>query len=245
MQKIKVLSYNIHKGFTLTNRSFVLKEMREAIRKIAPDIVFLQEVLGEHELHEIEEWPSNCQFEFMAHEIWEHYAYGKNAVYAKGHHGNAILSKFPVIFSENINVSTNRWEKRGVLHVILELPEKQKLHTLCTHFDLGEKGRQKQLNKLCQRISDKVPHTEPLVLAGDFNDWKNNISSELQKRLAMEEFYLTKHGHLAKTFPSFSPFLRLDRIYFRGLNVQSAQRLTGSPWRNLSDHLALFGVFGI
>jgi len=35
------------------------------------------------------------QHEFLAHESWLHHAYGKNSVYDSGHHGNAILSRYP------------------------------------------------------------------------------------------------------------------------------------------------------
>ena len=46
MKKINVLSYNIHKGFNLANRNFVLHKIRDTIRTHGSDIVFLQEVIG-------------------------------------------------------------------------------------------------------------------------------------------------------------------------------------------------------
>ncbi|MFA7681037.1 MAG: endonuclease, partial [Pigmentiphaga sp.] len=39
-----------------------------------------------------------------------------------------------------------------------------------------------------------------------------------------------------RTFPSFFPFLRLDRIYQRGFSVRKASVLHGKPWVRLSDH---------
>jgi endonuclease/exonuclease/phosphatase family metal-dependent hydrolase len=41
---IKVLSYNIHKGFSPSNRRFVLQGIREGIRSTGADVVFLQEL---------------------------------------------------------------------------------------------------------------------------------------------------------------------------------------------------------
>ncbi|MDO9195055.1 MAG: EEP domain-containing protein, partial [Rhodoferax sp.] len=41
---IKVLTVNIHKGFSFFNRKFILHELREAIRSVGADVVFLQEV---------------------------------------------------------------------------------------------------------------------------------------------------------------------------------------------------------
>ena len=42
---LRVLSLNAHKGFTPLNRRFILQELREAVRAVAADLVFLQEVM--------------------------------------------------------------------------------------------------------------------------------------------------------------------------------------------------------
>lgn len=42
----KVLTINIHKGFTAFNRRFILPELRDAVRTVSADIVCLQEVMG-------------------------------------------------------------------------------------------------------------------------------------------------------------------------------------------------------
>jgi endonuclease/exonuclease/phosphatase family metal-dependent hydrolase len=134
--KLRVLSYNIHKGFSMGNRRFVLDGIRQAIRETSADLVFLQEVLGEHQDHKKKypEWRKDSQFEFLADEVWPHYAYGKNAIYTSGHHGNAILSKYPFTFFENIDISTNRVEQRGLLHGVIEIPgHKQPIHAICVY----------------------------------------------------------------------------------------------------------------
>ena len=68
--------------------------------------VFLQEVQGTHRgrSQAIAKWPEASQYEFMADEIWPAYAYGRNAVYSDGHHGNAVLSKYPIVRFENHDV---------------------------------------------------------------------------------------------------------------------------------------------
>jgi endonuclease/exonuclease/phosphatase family metal-dependent hydrolase len=48
---VKVLTINIHKGFTAFNRRFILPELRDAVRSVSADIVCLQEVMGAHEVH--------------------------------------------------------------------------------------------------------------------------------------------------------------------------------------------------
>ena len=47
----RVLTVNAHKGFGFFNRRFILRELRDAVRTVSADIVFLQEVLGTHALH--------------------------------------------------------------------------------------------------------------------------------------------------------------------------------------------------
>ena len=100
--QLTVMTVNIHKGFTTFNRRFILPELRDAVRKVGADVVFMQEVLGMHDEHgkKIEDWPEAAgPYEFLADSIWPQYAYGRNMVYPKGHHGNAIMSKFETAIS--------------------------------------------------------------------------------------------------------------------------------------------------
>lgn len=62
----KVLTINIHKGFTAFNRRFILPELRDAVRTVSADIVCLQEVMGAHEVHplHVENWPDTSHYEF-------------------------------------------------------------------------------------------------------------------------------------------------------------------------------------
>ena len=108
---IRIVTYNIHKGFSQFNQRMVLHELRDQLRGIHADLVFLQEVVGAHDLHaeKHENWPEASQYEFLADSIWDDYAYGKNAVYPEGHHGNAILSRFPIVSWENVDVSAHRY----------------------------------------------------------------------------------------------------------------------------------------
>lgn len=243
---MKVLSYNIHKGFSTLNRNFVLKSIKEAIRLVKADIVFLQEVCGSHSKHERvhKDWPSSSQFEYLADELWTHFAYGKNAVYSEGHHGNAILSHFPMESWENIDISTNNYESRGMLHSVMREPKsKKELHCICLHLDLLEGGRKRQLSQIAHRIETLVPKNVPLLVAGDFNDWKGKASDVLHRRAQLKEAHQELHGEHARTFPSWLPLLRLDRIHFRGMNIKSVKVLTGQPWNRLSDHAAVYAEF--
>lgn len=233
----RVCSYNIHKGFSPANRHFLLDDMREAIRSIDADFVFLQEVMGQNTNRQ--DKSSSNQFEFLADSIWPHYAYGRNAVYDTGHHGNAMLSKHSFLLFENYDVSHWSFSQRGVLLAQVSLG----IYLVCVHFGLFAIERKAQLDALQQIIKRFVPSDAPLVVAGDFNDWTGKLHPVIKEKLQVKEAYSEIRGHLARTFPGKLPLLPTDRIYYRNLRLESAQVLKGKPWQRLSDHCALTANF--
>lgn len=239
---IKVLTINMHKGFTAFNRRFALPELREAIRSLSADIVFLQEVLGTHDRHAArhDNWPTAPQYEFLADQIWTDFAYGRNAVYPHGHHGNALLSKFPILRYENHDVSIAGPEKRGLLHCVMNHPATGKqLHAICVHLGLRESHRRRQLDLLCRQLDRAVPPDAPLLIAGDFNDWRLRAHDALARCAGLREVFVSTHGRAARTFPVRWPVLRLDRIYVRNVDVLQTQVLSMQPWKHLTDHAGL------
>lgn len=238
----KLLTLNIHKGFSTFNRRFVLHELREAVRSVGADIVFLQEVIGDHAVHASRhsKWPPKPQYEFLADQIWKDFAYGRNAVYTEGHHGNAVLSKFPILRFDNHDISIGGPEKRGLLHCVLQIPDHAtQVHAVCVHLSLTEGHRRQQVRHLCELIRREVPEGAPLFVAGDFNDWRGRAHEALRRCGGLEEAFVHKLGHAARTFPARFPLLQLDRIYFRNASVTSLQKLSARPWSHLSDHAAL------
>jgi len=245
---IKVLTYNIHKGFDLFNREFVLHKIRDQLQMADVDVVYLQEILGQHQQHEarIVGWPEVPQFEFLADQLWPHYAYGKNAIYSKGHHGNAILSKYPIEQFKNINVSRFRRASRSLLHGSIQLPDVDlRLHLICVHLELIGFERSRQLNILKYYINESISDNEPIILAGDFNDWSGRMGLQFESDLAMQEVFRSKQGKYARTYPSNRPMLRMDRIYFRGMKLLECECFRDHPWKRMSDHLPLYAKFQI
>jgi endonuclease/exonuclease/phosphatase family metal-dependent hydrolase len=242
--KVKILSYNIHKGFTITNQNFILDGIRKAIRELNADILFLQEVLGHHDNKKcrIPDWETAIQFEYLADSVWPHFAYGKNAIYPEGHHGNAILSKFPIIDWSNHVISTNRFEHRGLLKAKIQIPETgQEMLLANTHLDLTQGGRDQQAGVIIEHMS--AEEKLPWILVGDFNDWNKKISPRLEKSLHAVEAFRYLSGNYPPTFPSFLPALSLDRVFLHRATPVSARTLTDKHWKKLSDHLPLLVEF--
>lgn len=238
-KSLRVVTLNIHKGLSLFNRRMVIHELRDGLKKIDADLVFLQEVQGLHERHALKfgAWPQTAQHEFLAGKGWQH-AYGRNAVYEYGHHGNAILSRFPIVSMDNHDVSNHRFERRGLLHCRIAIPGRaEPLDCACAHLSLDEKGRRRQLDALGVHLASSGKN--PMIVAGDFNDWRHSASGTMEQSLSLTEVSVMHHGRPARTFPSIMPVLRLDRIYVRGFRVIDAQVHKGAPWSLLSDHLAV------
>ena len=243
-RSLRVATCNIHKGFSIFNHRVVIHALRDQLRALNADLVFLQEVVGRDDAHAERHgnWPREPQHEFLADLVWTDHAYGRNAVYDAGDHGNAILSRYPIVHWENQDVSSHRFERRGLLHTEIEVPGwTEPLHCVCVHLALTARGRGRQLERLRQRIERMVPASAPLIVAGDFNDWywRHRATHEFAHPLNMQEVFEAGGGRPARSYPSLLPFLRLDRIYVRGFSVRGANVQRGRGWRNSSDHRAL------
>lgn len=252
--KIRIATYNIHKGVSSFGSRPRILALKQAIDDLDAQLVFLQEVQGRHDLRAARhaQWPSQGQHDFLAGTT-RHSAYGMNAVYDHGHHGNALLSQFEIASSSNRDVSDHAFEQRGILHCVVQAAGAV-VHCYVVHLGLFAAGRKRQTEGLIETIEASAPPGAPIIIAGDFNDWRDHLSVALQTRLGVTEvfddgttttrlsdFLRRKASRLpkampARTFPAGLPMLRLDRIYVRGFAVESAEVLHGALWAKLSDH---------
>jgi endonuclease/exonuclease/phosphatase family metal-dependent hydrolase len=253
---IRVASYNIHKGvwrelFGLRKISRI-HELREKVHELQADLIFLQEVQGRHDRHaqRFQHWPEQSQDNFLAQPpatysgviVGPAYeaVYGRNANYLHGHHGNALLSRFDVISRENRDFSDHALEKRGVLHCVVAVNQIQ-VHCFVVHFGLFAKSRWRQTQALVRWIGEVTPASSPLLIAGDFNDWRDQLSPVIEQALGAQEVFAASRrtARPARTFPALLPWLSMDRIYQRGFTVQQAKVHRGPSWAGLSDHSPL------
>jgi endonuclease/exonuclease/phosphatase family metal-dependent hydrolase len=232
---LRVLTVNIHKGYTAFRRRYMLQELREAVRAVEGDLVLLQEVQGAAPGGDSH---SNAfgvaQAEYLADRIWRDHAWARNAVATGGGHGNAVLSRWPILSWRNHVVAVPGDEPRGLLHCRLAVPPAG-LHVICVHLGLREAHRRQQLQVLRELIQRHVPADAPLVVGGDFNDWRSRADGELQDT-GLVEVWRTARGRHARTFPAHLPLLRLDRLYVRHMDAQRPLKLPRRPWSILSDH---------
>ncbi len=254
--KLRIATYNIHKGVSAIGSRPRIHALKQALASMEADVFFLQEVQGRHDLlaaRHAAHWPEQSQHDFLAGDSHTA-AYGMNAVYDHGHHGNALLSCHPIASSRNQDISDHAYEERGILHCVVQTP-KSEVHCFVVHLGLFAGGRRRQNEALIAAVEQWAPGGVPVVIAGDFNDWGNHLSDALRTRLNVSEVFdrheaksgfgsylrqlagrAPKKIQPARTFPAAFPFLQLDRIYVRGFEVESAQVLHGAVWAKLSDH---------
>jgi endonuclease/exonuclease/phosphatase family metal-dependent hydrolase len=242
MNTLRVATYNIHKGVQGIGpqRRLEIHNLGHAIEQLDADIVCLQEVRKLHRLEEkyFKHWPELPQADFLAPEGYEA-IYRTNAITRHGEHGNAMLSRWPVMGHQHEDISDHRFEQRGLLYSEV-MVHGQSVHVLVVHLGLIKASRARQVAQLQRFIEREVPSTAPLLVAGDFNDWGTNV------KLALQSTHLRAFEGLRNpTFPSRLPLVQLDYVYARGLTPVGVHVPRGRIWGRMSDHLPLIAEFAL
>jgi endonuclease/exonuclease/phosphatase family metal-dependent hydrolase len=242
MRILRVATYNIHKGVQGLGprRRLEIHNLGHAVEHLDADVVCLQEV---RKLHRAEEqyfsrWPEMPQADFLAPEGYEA-VYRTNAYTRHGEHGNALLSRWPVVMHQHEDMSDHRFEQRGLLHVEVLFHERP-VHVVVVHFGLIPASRARQVAQLKKFIAREIPEHAPLLVAGDFNDWGSSVENALKKVNLMA---LKKQR--SATFPARWPLVQLDYVYARGLALVDVHVPRGRIWWRMSDHLPLIAEFSL
>jgi endonuclease/exonuclease/phosphatase family metal-dependent hydrolase len=248
---LKVATYNIHKGVQGLGpaRRLEIHNLGLAIEQLDADIVCLQEVRKVHRREEkyFKHWPELPQAEFLAPPGYEA-IYQTNAITRHGEHGNALLSRWPVVSHRHEDMSDHRFEQRGLLHVEVQVgrisgaheqpTDALNVHVIVVHLGLIPASRVRQVAQLHKYISREVPEGAPLLVAGDFNDWGQRIT-HMMKDQHLHEWSGASHS----TYPSRLPIAQLDHVYARGLKPVGQMVPHGKIWQRMSDHLPLVAQF--
>ncbi|WP_313312630.1 endonuclease/exonuclease/phosphatase family protein [Pulveribacter sp.] len=238
---LRVATYNIHKGVQGLGpaRRLEIHNLGLAVEQLDADIVCLQEVrsVNRREALYFERWPEVSQAEYLAPEGYEA-IYRTNAFTRHGEHGNALLTRWPVVGHRHEDISDHRFEQRGLLHVEV-LVQGQPVHAIVVHLGLIAGSRIRQVAQLQRFIDREVPPDAPLVVAGDFNDW----GLQIKRMLAGFGLFEYDESPQAYTYPARLPMVQLDHVYVRGLRPLSLQVPRGRIWWRMSDHLPLIAEF--
>ena len=241
-ETLRVATYNIHKGVQGLGpaRRLEIHNLGHAIEQLDADIVCLQEVRKVHRREEkyFKHWPELPQAEFLAPQGYEA-VYRTNAFTRHGEHGNALLTRWPVVGHQHEDISDHSFEQRGLLHVQVQVQDVL-VHAIVVHLGLIPASRVRQVMQLQQYILREIPPQAALLGAGDFNDWGQRIQG-LMAQAGLHEW----QGQRQATYPSRLPMAQLDHVYARGLKPVGQLVPHGRIWRRMSDHLPLVAHFAL
>ncbi|MDF1811832.1 MAG: endonuclease/exonuclease/phosphatase family protein [Verrucomicrobiales bacterium] len=224
---MRVLSYNIH-GCVGTDRKYNPDRICSIIEQSEADIVALQEV---YEYRSIKNF-----FHTLEALKGYHIIRGPTLDREDGSYGNVLMSRYPVLQEERIDISVPHREPRGAIRVMLEADD-ELVEVTTTHLGLTAGERIRQLEKLIES-GDKNPDPDLRIFAGDLNDW---FSRSRFSRL-LEQRYGNVPKMSPRTFPAFLPLLKLDRIIVDPPGRLLSLAILNLPFvKKASDHLPLLG----
>ncbi|MDB4959432.1 MAG: Endonuclease/exonuclease/phosphatase [Myxococcales bacterium] len=233
--RLRVLSYNIHKCIGGVDRRYQPERIAEVIRKLDADVLLLQEVDAG-----VARSNHDSQFELLGDLVGMRYRtwFPNVDVRGGGHYGNAILSRYPLVESTNVDVSIRFKKKRSVLHGVLRVRHDgidRTVHVFNMHLGLARFERKIQLQKfLDYHPFSSLHHDTPVLVGGDLNDVYGRLGTLLQPA----GFRGIERRPL--TFPAWGPMRPLDAIFVRGaVDFVKLARCESELARRASDHRPL------
>lgn len=230
--KLRVLSYNIHKCIGGVDRRYEPSRIVEVIRKLDADVVMLQEVDAG-----VKRSNGDRQAELLGNELGLRYHtwFPNVDIRGGGQYGNAILSRYPLIESTNIDLTLRFKKARSVLHGVLRVRHDEvdrTVHVFNMHLGLARYERKRQLEMfLNSHPFSGLHHDTPVVVGGDLND----VYGGLGQLLAPSGFRGIERRPL--TFPAWGPLRALDAIFVRGAaELMKLSRCDSELARKASDH---------
>jgi len=238
---LQIASYNVHKCRGL-DRRIRPERVLDVIRELDADVVALQEIMNVNSSD-----PRLGQARFLAENLPQYFwRFGNNRILEGGPYGNMTLSRFPIRFSRNYDVTWKKRERRGCLRTDIALKTGALLHVFNVHLGTGFVERRHQARKLLS--ADILRHAKtrgPKIVLGDFNEWTRGLASRLMgknfKRVDLKDFMKYR-----RTYPGILPFLHLDHIYFDEDLEVTAFRVDRSRAALIaSDHLPIIAKFAL
>jgi len=230
---VRVMTYNLHNGFNTDGR-LDPEAIARTIEQAKPDILGLQEVERG--------WYIDSSLDllvWLAQRLRLPYIYGPTADPVWG---NAILSRYPLKEWGNEPLPPrNLLLKRGLLWARVDIGSGQELLFIVTHFHHIEKDteiRQQQSPELL-RFWNNRPYT---IIVGDFNATPDSREIAMLRDAGLQDAFAAAGQGQGLTWPSDSPKVRIDYIWFSPDLVVSDLMM---PQSTASDHLGLAVTVGV
>ncbi len=236
-KRIRIVTYNIHKARGLDQRVKV-ERIAKILREISADIIALQEVVNIEGRR-----PEDHQAQFIAEELGYHYHIGENRRLHGGAYGNVTLSRYPISFACNYDLTQHGREERGCLRTDIQIDAIGSLHIYNIHLGTAYRERRYQAHRM---VAHEILKGEglkgPRIILGDFNEWITGLASRML-RSHFQSIRIPFFGR-SRSYPGLFPLLHLDHIYFDGqLDLQGVKSLRSLKTLIASDHVPLIADF--
>jgi endonuclease/exonuclease/phosphatase family metal-dependent hydrolase len=241
IRRIRIATYNVHKCRGLDRRTSP-ERIAEVINELDADIVAIQEILN------VKNGPAKYDQARRLRENLQKYEwrFGENRTLQGGPYGNMTLSRLPIQFCRNYDLTWRRRERRGCLRTDVLLARGIVLHIFNVHLGTSFFERRHQGRKL---LSSEVlggrDYCGPRVVVGDFNEWTRGLVSRSMAD-AFESIHLRSFMRYTRTYPGILPLLHLDHFYYdKQLSLTSFRLHRSRTALIASDHLPLVAEFHI
>ena len=237
---VRIVTYNVHKCRGVDRRTDPLR-IATVLHQLEPDIAALQEVM------DLPGSPEHDQARAIAAQF-ENYEshFGSNREHKGAPYGNMTLSRFPMRFRRNYDLTWRSRERRGCLRTDIELANGSVLHIFNVHLGTGFLERRQQGRKLLSTdVLGDIALTGPCVVVGDFNEWTRGLASKLMSG-KFESVDIKAYARFGRTYPGVLPVFHLDHFYFdRRLSLRSYKVHRTRAALLGSDHLPLMAEFEV
>jgi endonuclease/exonuclease/phosphatase family metal-dependent hydrolase len=227
---LRILSYNIHGGYDVFRKRDLIR-LNQFLDDHNIDIAILQEF----ETRE-SRGATLKDIDTTAGDDRPHRLPGLTMVEGEGWYGNLIVSRYPNMQSAIHDLETSpSKEPRNAVDALIDTPIGN-IRIIGTHLSLSPFERYSEVRKLVPLINQvDITETGPLLLMGDINEWRPT-----SKLLRFLDDHFTQIP-LGKTFPSYLPLFKLDRVWYDNMADRkvSAKILKNNITKRLSDHLPI------
>jgi endonuclease/exonuclease/phosphatase family metal-dependent hydrolase len=233
--QIKVMTFNINYGIGVDGERD-LGRISNIIRRYSPDVICLQEVD-----YKTERSGGIDQARKIAADLGLSFTFGRNYRRDRGWSGNALLTRYPIYFSENKRYGYEKTsEIKGVLHTIVEIGDMH-IHFYVTQLGEDSTENAVEIRELMNTILNWGTD-EPTIVAGDLNTLSSNDG--IREFLCYFKDVVDFTHDSLLTFPGNNPQNRLDYIFFNGFFTPVAVYTIGdNEVKAASHHLPLYARF--
>ncbi len=233
---MRVATYNVH-GCVGMDRVRSEARIADVIGELAAEIVGLQELDVSRARSAGVNQPA-----LIAEQLGWHYLFEPAFSVGGELFGNAILSRYPILFRQAVSFSgSSPWycrENRMALFGEVAT-ESGPVQIMNTHLGLGRSERVQQAQQLAAQLEDLAANTATIVL-GDLNCLPQSRPYRTLAHALSDHRAMTQLRREYRTFPTSFPLLSVDHVLVNGaLTIEQISVHRTPAARVASDHFPL------